>query len=316
MIQDQFDEFVLVDTPNIPLPGSGSTWHRFSCLAERASLDLSLGRLCEGHADAVAILAEAEMKPIGSASYGVWASRSSAATTFAERVKGGWRLSGRKEFCSGARTLQRALVTAASEQGHLLFDVDVNEHVASVVDDSWPSVGMAASMSETVEFSGSIVKDDHVVGPADFYLQRPGFWFGATGVAACWFGGSVAFVNDLLKWVKLEPTDDVLVDLGRCVSALETMRHALRSAADAIDDDPSDDSGHAKFRALVTRQIVHGAALTVLEKVASAGGARPLSLDGDQSRRAADLYVYLSQQHGSADAAELGRTLMRSRSWS
>jgi hypothetical protein len=32
------------------------------------------------------------------------------------------------------------------------------------------------------------------VGRPDDYLSRPGFWFGAIGVAACWLGGARAVV--------------------------------------------------------------------------------------------------------------------------
>ena len=42
-----------------PMPGGGRTRERFEGLAEIAAEDLSLARLVEGHADAVAISAEA-----------------------------------------------------------------------------------------------------------------------------------------------------------------------------------------------------------------------------------------------------------------
>jgi hypothetical protein len=91
------------------------------------------------------------------------------------------------------------------------------------------------------------------------------------------------------------------------------MRLALKSAAHEIDADPTDKHHQAQFRALVTRQIVHEAASATLERVSSAGGARPLCHNEGQSRRVADLYIYLSQHHGNADAAELGRTYLRER---
>ena len=40
----------------LPLPGHGDTWERFSILASLGEEDLSLARLGEGHADALAIL--------------------------------------------------------------------------------------------------------------------------------------------------------------------------------------------------------------------------------------------------------------------
>jgi alkylation response protein AidB-like acyl-CoA dehydrogenase len=284
-------------------------------LAEWASRDLSLGRLCEGHADSMAILAEAGMRPVSGAAYGVWASRSKSTATTAERFVGGWKLSGVKEFCSGSGIIDRALVAATTDEGQRMFDISVAEHVASVMPGSWPSIGMAASMSETLEFAGPLISDEFAVGPSEFYVNRPGFWFGSAGVAACWYGGAKALVDELAEWLGSEPSDFALLDLGVAVSAVEAMRHALKSAAGDFDEDPADERHRAQFRALVTRGVVHDAALTVLEKVASAGGARPLCHDEAQSRRVADLYIYLSQHHGNTDAAAIGRAFMQARPW-
>jgi hypothetical protein len=314
-VQSQFDQFVSAEGADMPLPGSGSTWDRFTTLARWSSVDLSLGRLCEGHADAIAILAEADMKPFDTqVSYGVWAARGSRSRTIAQREGSGWRLSGSKEFCSGASILDRALVTAESALGYLLFDVAVSDVVAARHDDSWPATGMANSMSLTLDFGGAVVDDAQVVGPASFYTQRPGFWFGGAGVAACWYGGAVGLVNDLIDSGSPESSEHAMADLGLAASSLESMRCVLKSVAQGFDDDPLDEGGQAQFRSLVARQVVHDRATEVLARVASAGGARPLCHNEVESRRAADLYVYLSQHHGGVDAAALGRIMAGSRS--
>ena len=46
---------------DLPLPGGGRTRQRWAVLAELAEEDLSLARLAEGHADALAILAELDV---------------------------------------------------------------------------------------------------------------------------------------------------------------------------------------------------------------------------------------------------------------
>lgn len=315
-VQPLFDQFVRTDAVGLALPGSGETWHRFEVLARWASLDLSVGRLSEGHADALAILSEAGMSPVDDrASYGVWAARSRRGDTSATRVAGGWRLSGSKEFCSGTGVLDRALVTAETSEGYRLFDIAVEENVVAAVKDSWPAVGMADSVSSTLEFSGPIIPETRVVGTANFYTERSGFWFGASGVAACWYGGAVGLVNDLITSLPAEPSPHVLADLGLAAASLEAMRDVLMSTAGAIDASASDDVERARYRALVTRQVVRDAAMEVLSRVASAGGARPLCHDRAQSRRAADLFVYLSQHHGGSDAAELGRVAKETRPW-
>jgi alkylation response protein AidB-like acyl-CoA dehydrogenase len=315
-IKTEFDEFVSTDGAQFPLPGSGATWRRFERLAEVASRDLSVGRLAEGHTDALAILAEAGMKPFGEGlSYGVWAARSKQGGTKAERVGGGWLLSGTKEFCSGSGIIDRALVSAETDEGYLLFDVALSEHVASVRPDSWPAVGMADSASETLEFAGPVIAGTRVVGPPEFYTHRPGFWFGSAGVAACWFGGAMGLVSNLQSSMSSEPNAHVLADLGAAVSSLEAMRAVLKGTADSIDEDPLDALKQAHRRALVARHVVHNGALDVLARVGAAGGARPLCHDASQARRAADLFVYLSQHHGGVDDAELGRLAMEAQTW-
>ncbi len=275
-----------------------------------------MGRLVEGHADAVAILSEAGMKPIDEGlTYGVWAARSPHSGTMAERVSGGWQLTGNKEFCSGSGILDRALVTADTEDGYRIFDIALERNVAVVHEDSWPAVGMSDSMSETLGFAGPVIPDAQVVGPPDFYTSRQGFWFGASGVAACWFGGADGLVRNLVNSLPNNPNEHVLADLGLAVTALEAMRDVLKGTADAIDADPTDATGLSRYRSLVTRQVVHDAALEVLARVGSAGGARPLCHDEAQSRRAADLFVYLSQHHGGKDASELGRLAIEASMW-
>lgn len=72
-------EFVRAAAPQLPLPGEGHTRRRFEALAEWSARDLSLGRLAEGHADALSILCEAgQAFPATPSSYGVWAAAEGA----------------------------------------------------------------------------------------------------------------------------------------------------------------------------------------------------------------------------------------------
>ena len=314
-VQRALEEFVRTEGSSLPLPGSGETWQRFEVLSKWASVDLSVGRLVEGHSDAIAILADAAMLPVTDhATYGVWAARSTGINTLAERVSGGWRLTGSKAFCSGSSIIERALVTAEAPDGYRIFDVKVSEHVSKLHEDSWPAIGMADSLSHTLDFDGPVITDDCAVGGVGFYVGRPGFWFGAAGVAACWYGGALGLVKSLINSLSMDPNAHVQADLGMAIAGIEAMRAVLHRTAEAFDADPADARGSAHFRALVARQVVHDSSLEVLARVGSAGGARPLCLDQEQSRRAADLFVYLSQHHGGSDAAELARLAMEAKS--
>jgi alkylation response protein AidB-like acyl-CoA dehydrogenase len=287
-------------------PGSGGTAGRFGALADWAARDLSLARLLEGHVDALAILEEAGLEPQSGALYGVWAARPRSGGTTARRIAGGWRLEGTKPFCSGSTRLDRALVTAECDDGYRLFDISVAENVVRVHPGSWPAVGMADSLSDTLDFGGPPVSAHHAVGAPGFYLERPGFWFGATGVAACWYGGARGLVRHVLESLGPNPSELAVTELGYAVAHIDAMRRAIQQAAEEIDADPKDRSGEAQRRALVIRHAVHHAAQEVLVHSAAAGGARPFCLDAEQARRVADLYVYLAQYHGPQDANVLG----------
>jgi alkylation response protein AidB-like acyl-CoA dehydrogenase len=298
----------------VPYPGSGGTPARFRALADWGARDLSLARLAEGHLDALAILAEAGREPMAGEIYGVWAARSPAGTT-ARLAADGWHLKGEKPFCSGSTCLGRALVTAECVDGYRLFEVSVAENVVGVHPGSWPAVGMADSLSETLDFGGPPLPESAVVGPPNFYLDRPGFWFGATGVAACWYGGARGLVDHVLSAKGPNSSDLVAVEVGHAVAHIETMRRLLDQAAAEIDDDPEDHTGEARMRSLVIRHAVHQASQQVLAHVAAAAGAGPLCHDRAQARRAADLNVYMAQYHGPQDANALGHFALNGWSW-
>ena len=263
----------------LPLPGRGDTWERFEILASLAEEDLSLARLGEGHADALAILEESGSSRHSEASYGVWAARSGAGGVTATPVVGGWKLAGRKPFCSGSGMVDRALVTAEAPDGYRLFDVDTAEVVVDAIPDSWPAVGMADSLSETLIFGGPVVTEDDAVGrPASTPI---GLASGSAPVGwpACWFGGARGLVAGVVGRLGSDPGEVVLMEIGKAAGSLQAMGDALKSVATAIDADPEDKLEHARPRAMAVRQIVHDFSGAILRQTAAAGGARPLCHD-------------------------------------
>src|ERR1700690_3765263 len=92
---------------NLPRPGGGRTRERWAALADLAEEDLSLARLAEGHADALAILAElSAASPLVGSRWGVWAAQPPGPGLAGSQADadGGWRLDGVKRYCSGARS--------------------------------------------------------------------------------------------------------------------------------------------------------------------------------------------------------------------
>ena len=280
---------------NLPLPGGGRTRERWAVLADLAGDDLSLARLAEGHADALAILAELGVwsSPPAGSRWGVWAAQPPGPGLMASRTSDGWRLDGTKQYCSGAHSLTDALVTAAAPDGNRLFTVST--HGLAPVPGSWPATGMAASDTFDVGFADIPAEP---VGSPGSYTGRPGFAHGGAGVAACWYGGARAVGRTL--------GPHALAHLGAVDIALRTAREALETAAAEIDADPEDIRDGGRLRALRVRALVESVATEVMDRVGRALGAGPLSHDEAHSRRVADLTVYLRQHHAERDLAELG----------
>jgi alkylation response protein AidB-like acyl-CoA dehydrogenase len=230
----------------------------------------------------------------------------------ASRTSGGWRLDGTKRYCSGARSLSHALVTAPAPDGNRLFAVSTDGLVP--VPDSWPATGMAASDTLDVEFTD--VPAEPVGGPGG-YTGRPGFAHGGAGVAACWYGGARGVGRTLLAAAAgRDVGPHALAHLGAVDIALRAARSALDAAAAEIDADPDDLLESGWLRALRVRALVESVATEVMNRVGRALGAGPLSHDEAHSRRVADLTVYLRQHHGERDLAELGALVaVRGTTW-
>jgi len=293
---------------DLPLPGAGRTVDRWLALAELAADDLSLARLAEAHADAVAIQCELGA-PVEPGLWGVWAAEPPAARLEALRQGEGWVLSGRKAWCSGAQVLDRALVTAPAADGRRLFAVAVADLVP--VEGTWAAVGMAASGSVSVDLTA--VAAIPVGGPGA-YLDRPGFWHGGAGVAACWYGGAVGAGRLLLRAARDTDLDPhALAHLGAVDAVVTGMLAHLRVAAAEVDADPTGPG--AQLRASRLRSHVEAGATQVMDRVGRALGAGPLCLDPRHARRAADLPVYLRQSHAERDLAGLGALAATGATW-
>jgi hypothetical protein len=288
---------------DLPLPGGGRTGERWAALAELAEEDLSLARLAEGHADALAILAEVGAAPPSAGSrWGVWAAQPPGPRLEARQAGAGWRLDGIKRYCSGARSCTDALVTAAAPDGSRLFAVSTRD--LSPVPGSWPAVGMAASDTLDVRFADVAATP---VGEPGGYVNRPGFAHGGAGVAACWYGGARGVGRALLAAAaERDIGPHGLAHLGAVDIALDTAKTVLEAAAAEIDADPGDQQDGGRLRALRVRALVEATATEVMGRVGRALGAGPLSHDEAHARRVADLTVYLRQHHAERDLAELG----------
>ncbi|MFD9465919.1 acyl-CoA dehydrogenase [Streptomyces sp. NPDC060027] len=302
---DLFVEFVEREAPGVPLPGR-STARRFAALAALGRRDLSLARLAEGHLDAAAILHElGHPLPAAGERWGVWAARPPGPGVHAARTDHGWRISGVKPYCSGARTCTHALVSADADDGYRLFAVALDHPDADPVEGTWPAVGMVGSDSLDMSFTDAPAR---AVGGVDGYLTRPGFQHGGIGVAACWLGGAHAVAAPLYERAAAGRLNEhAAAHLGTVDMLLHTADAVVRQAGEDIDADPLDEREEARVRTLRVRALAERVCTEILHHVGRATGAGPLCHDERHARAVADLTVYVRQHHAEANLAELGR---------
>ena len=288
----------------VPLPGMGKTDQRFRALAEIAAFDLAMARLIEGHLDAIAICDEAG-RGVPNGLLGVWAADPPPNHLRAAAQDGGWSLHGIKQWCSGAGTLDNALVTAHAPDGYRLFVVALDSAGVQVRPESWRAVGMRHSDTFDVEFDGVLVTADDAVGGPSWYLGRRGFWIGGIGVAACWYGGALGAARALRTAVGQRRDDPHgLAHLGAADALCAAMWAHRQTAATAIDAGIAGDP--LARLAWQVRAAVERLAGDVLRHAERGIGSGGLARDAEMARRSADLPVYLRQHHAERDLAALG----------
>ncbi len=304
---------------HLPMPGSGATRERWQVLAAVAEFDLSLAKLYEGHTDALAILTELHALSPGTdglaqpVTWCVWAAESPQGRALIEpQADGSVRLNGAKFWCSGADTASHALLTAwyPDKRGPQLVRIALDQPGVTVVADGWHAVGMAASTSLTVRFDDAV---GSTVGACGQYLERPGFWQGGAGIAACWLGGARGIALALFSSPQLRSeglrAHLGLIALGKVDVALEAAGATLRETARWIDAHPRDDASEVTLRA---RLVTEEAARRVLDEAGRALGATPFCRDRSFARAAADLPVFIRQSHAERDCIALGERLLSS----
>jgi hypothetical protein len=311
----QLNALVAAGLGDLPLPGGGQTLLRWQALAAVSGHDLSLGKLYEGHTDALAVMRELapDQDIVAGSTWGMWAAEvPTGRTTVERRVDGRLSLRGAKSWCSGAGRTSHGLLTAwpTHGAGPQLVRVVMQQGGVTVDGRAWRAVGMARSASVDVSFAGAV---GDAVGTAGDYLSRPGFWQGGAGIAACWYGGARALGVALRRSVArtTDATRSLLgaVAVGRVDVVLHNTAAQLREAALWIDAHPLADASDVSLRARLTAERC---ARVLLDEAGRALGATAYCRDPHFARMAADLPVFVRQSHAERDFAALGERVAAS----
>lgn len=262
--------------------------------------DLPLGRLFEGHVDALQIVARygtpaqravSEAAAREGAAFGVW----NADLPGEPLVVDGDRLSGGKAFASGAGLLSHALVSVDRDGRRQLLLLDL-ARTSPAVDRSWWRVtGMQRSETHLVRWKDAPIPPDAWIGAPGAYIREPFFSGGAIRFAAVQAGGIAGVVDRVRDHLVAHDRHRDAIQRGRLADlfgAAQAAAGAVRHAAQrwSVEDIPATLALVAAARA-----AVYSAGETVLTLAQAAVGVQAMFVDHPLAGQLTDLTVYLRQ---------------------
>lgn len=276
--------------------------------------DLPLGRLLEGHVDAVQIVhrygSDAQVARLrqalaGGARLGVW----NAALADEPLLLDGGRLHGGKSYASGAGVLTHALVTARDDAGTRLILADLARTPPGIDHDWWRTTGMQRSETHQVRWSQAPLADDDLIGEPDVYAREPFFSGGALRFVAVHAGGIAGLCDQ---------SCDHLVATGRADDPFQAARLAelfwLADAAAGIVRRAAlawfeTDGEERLARVAAARVAVADTAERAIAVAQNAVGLAGHFRDHPLSALLTDLAVYLRQPVPDAQRLRVGHAV-------
>ncbi len=290
-------------------------------LKELGRSNLVLGRIFEGHVNALLLIQRyGTAQQIKQAAlevrenhclFGVWNSGRAGEPSVSRATGGGFRFAGGKSFASGAGEIQRAIVTGALNESQWQMFIMPLDQVSYGVDlDSWHPIGMQASGSFSVDFTGIELDLDTALGNPNQYYAEPFFTGGAFRFSSVHLGGAEAlfeFCKDYLCEMRYQTDPHQLHRVGRMFLAIESGRQWLEQAAHWLEK--GGDCAHClAIKAHMMRVAVEQICTEVMGLVEVCVGARGLQGPRPIGTMLRDLRMYLRQAGADSALTAIGRS--------
>jgi alkylation response protein AidB-like acyl-CoA dehydrogenase len=298
-----------------PLPialgglGLGTEPHRGGVLLDFLHLlgqaSLPLGRLLEAHINALRIVmryGDAEQRAFaaaavrGGALFALWVTDAPQDGLRMAIERDALVLTGAKMFCSGAGHATHAVVTAEDHGAMRLLLVDLGgaERVSPL-----PAglSGMRAAVTGQVDFTGTAVGADRIIGEPGDYLREPDFSAGAWRSSAVALGGLYRLLDLLRTQLSGRGRDrdpHQRARFGQALIAHETGRLWLERAGRMAEDLAADDAAIVATVGLA-RIAVERACLDGIELTRRSLGLGAFLTSNPVEQVARDLETYLRQ---------------------
>ncbi|WP_082455356.1 acyl-CoA dehydrogenase family protein [Hymenobacter sp. AT01-02] len=316
-----------------PLPvslggvGLGAPTHTRTLLSTLRHIgrgNLAVGRVYEGHVNALQLLqrfgrpeqisqwaADARAGHL----FGVWNTEAQDGVHLEPLPNGRYRLRGSKTFASGAGHVTRPLLTGALPDGSWQMLILPADEKRPTLDGSfWRPLGMQATASFRVDFTGLEIGSAELLGQPGDYYRQPWFSGGAIRFAAVQLGGAEAVFDETRRFLcALHRTDDPYQRqrLGEMALLTESGGQWLRAAADYVAQLSAPTAEATVAHANMVRTAIAEICQRILPLAEQCVGARGLLKPEPFERLHRDLTHYLRQPAPDAAQADAGRFVLQ-----
>jgi alkylation response protein AidB-like acyl-CoA dehydrogenase len=307
---------------------------------ELAKADLSLGRCWEGHNNSLVLidaLGTAEQKAAWFAGvvrrgekWVAWSGEPQAPKpgepqrfgTAVTRVGGGWTVDGTKVFATSAGGARWAILlvntagpggarhAAGSPESLLLLACDLTDPSVAVDTSWWDPIGMRATASHLVRFTGTYIPDGHLLGEPGSYLRDGWQTAFIPHYAASFLGAAEGAYEYALAYLQAQGKGGdpyVQQRVARMAVCLDTAYLWLRHVARLWDDGRQAEAQLAGSRA---RHTIEHLAEETVQHCIRACGARCLVRPSPVERILRDLTFYLRHDNDDHILATIGKAVL------
>ncbi len=321
---------------SITLPGHDldltrpTTARLLNLLKRIGGANLAVGRVYEGHINALQLVhlyADPAQKQRWFTDvadhnrlFSVWNTQADNGIRIHALGGGRYRLEGAKTFCSGAGWVSRPVITGelvgGDKRGWQMVVVPVEQGQPLTEDRRfWQPLGMRASASFRLDFTGIELTDDDLLGQPDNYYRQPYFSGGAIRFAAVQLGGAEALFDATRVYLTaLKRTEDVFqrTRLAEMAYLIESGNNWLQAAGTKTDQwlERGETPETIVAYANMTRTAIEDICLRVMPLAEKSVGARGLMQPLPFERIHRDLTFYLRQPAPDATLTDIGRYVL------
>jgi alkylation response protein AidB-like acyl-CoA dehydrogenase len=321
-------------------PHAGETLPLWMMTKLLAKADLSLGRCWEGHTNSLVLIdalgsPEQKRRWFGGVIeagdlWVAWSGEPQAPKpgevrrfgTTVSPVEGGWIIDGAKAFATSATGAKWAILlvdvagpggarhSAGGPEGLLLLACELADPSITVDGSWWDPVGMRATASHVVRFSGTFVPEENLIGPPGSYLTQGWQTAFIPHYAASFLGAAEAAYEYAVTYLKHQgKTGDPYVQqrVGSMAVNVRTGHLWLAHVAGLWDGRRRQEAQLAGSQA---RHLIERLAEETVHHCIRACGARSLIRPSSVERILRDLTFY--QRHDNDDhiLATIGRAVL------